>query len=71
MVGNAGNREFPYHNKDGTIEAFQYPQPSYESFRSTDPAGFGLLTVHNTSVMTWAQLNARTGEVIDGHVYHR
>ena len=71
VVGNAGNREFPYRNKDGTIEAFQYPQPSYERFRSTDPAGFGLLTVHNTSVMTWGQLNARTGEVIDAHVYHR
>ena len=53
------------------IEAFQYPQPSYERFRSTDPAGFGLLTVHNTSVMAWGQLNARTGEDIDAHVYHR
>jgi hypothetical protein len=71
VVGNAGNREFPYHNKDGSVEAFQYVQPAFEEFRSTSPAGFGLLTVHNDSVMTWRQLNARTGETIDEHIYHR
>ena len=39
VVGNAGNREFPYHNKDGSIEAFQSPQPSYEEslFHPTQP----------------------------------
>ena len=50
---------------------FAYPQPSYEEFRSTSPAGFGFLTVHNRSVMTWQQLNAKTGAVLDTHVYHR
>jgi len=53
------------------VEAFQYVQPAFEEFRSTSPAGFGLLTVHNDSVMTWRQLNARTGETIDEHIYHR
>ena len=71
VVGNAGNREFPYHNKDGSIEAFQSPQPSYEEFRSTSPAGFGLLSAPNRSVLSWRQFNARTGEPIDAHVYHR
>ena len=71
VVGNAGNREFPYRNKNGTIAAFQYPKPRYEEFRSTSPAGFGLLAVHNESVMSWQQYNARTGETIDEHVYHR
>lgn len=71
VVGNAGNREFPYHNGDGSVEAFLFPQPSYEMFRSISPAGFGLSTVHNGSAMSWTQLNSRTGDVIDAHIYNR
>lgn len=71
VVGNAGNREFPYHDKAGNIVKFAYPQPTWEHFRSTSPAGFGLLDVPNASTIVWRQFNARTGGVIDSHVYHR
>ena len=71
VVGDAGNREFPYLNKGGGVEAFQFPQPAYELFRSTSPAGFGLLAGHNGSVVTWRQCNARTGDAIDEHVFRR
>ena len=71
VVGNAGNREFPYHAHNGSVLPFAFPQPAYEEFRSASPAGFGFLTVHNGSVMTWQQFNARTGGVLDEHVYHR
>lgn len=71
IVGNAGNREFPYHEKNGSLAPFAYPLPSYERFRSPYPAGFGFLTVHNSSVMTWQQFNARTGAVLDEHTYIR
>lgn len=70
VVGNAGDREFPYHTKNGTIMPFAYPQPSWEHFRATSPAGFGLLEV-NASTMVWRQYNARTDAVIDEHVYRR
>ena len=70
VVGNAGNREFPYRYSNGTIEKFLYPQPSYERFRSTSPAGFGLLDVNETA-MQWRQLNAKSGTVIDQHLYTR
>jgi hypothetical protein len=80
VVGNAGNIEFPYgnhtlqkltHYKNSSIEAFQSPQPSWEHFRSKFPSGFGLLDVHNRSVMVWRQINARTGATIDSHVFRR
>lgn len=70
VVGNAGDREFPYHTKNGTIMPFAYPQPPWEHFRATSPAGFGLLHV-NASTMLWRQYNARTDAVIDEHVYRR
>jgi hypothetical protein len=69
VVGNAGDREFPYM-KNGTVMPFQYPQPTWEHFRATSPAGFGLLEV-NESTMVWRQYNARTDEVIDEHTYTR
>ena len=60
------------HNKNGSgIEAFQFPQPAWEHFRTPWPSGFGLLDVHNRSVMVWRQMNAMTGAVIDEHVFHR
>ena len=71
VVGNAGNREFPYHTQNGTVKPFASPQPPYEEFRSAFPSGFGFLTVHNRSVLTWQQFNARTGSVLDEHVYRR
>ena len=70
VVGNAGDREFPYHTPNGSVMPFKYPQPAWEHFRSTSPAGFGLLHV-NATTMTWRQHNARTDAVIDEHVYHR
>lgn len=42
----------------------------FESFRSTSPAGFGLLAVNETT-MVWEQFNAKTGAALDSHVYHR
>jgi hypothetical protein len=70
-VGNAGNREFPYHSSNGSVEPFEYEQPSYELSRTTWPAGYGLLHVANDTTMTWRQYNARTGAVIDAHVFRR
>ena len=70
VVGNAGDREFPYHTPNGSVMPFEYPQPAWEHFRSPSPAGFGLLEV-NATTMTWRQHNARTDAVIDEHVYHR
>jgi hypothetical protein len=52
------------------VMPFQYPQPTWEHFRATSPAGFGLLEV-NESTMVWRQYNARTDEVIDEHTYTR
>ena len=66
----SGDREFPYHAKNGSVAPFAYPQPSWEHFRATSPAGFGLLEV-NESAMVWRQYNARTDAVIDEHVYRR
>eukprot|EP00040_Diaphanoeca_grandis_P024909 m.137597 g.137597 ORF g.137597 m.137597 type:complete len:482 (-) comp29929_c0_seq1:35-1480(-) len=71
IVGNAGNREFPYKNTNGTVAGFAYPQPSYEQFRSAFPSGYGLLTVYNATTMAWQQMNAITGQPIDVHVYSR
>eukprot|EP01049_Picozoa_sp_SAG25_P010609 SAG25_NODE_1177_length_3688_cov_2.738646_3_plen_107_part_01 len=70
-MGNAGNREFPYHSSNGSVEPFEYEQPSYELSRTTWPAGYGLLHVANDTTMTWRQYNARTGAVIDAHVFRR
>ena len=51
--------------------AWAAPVPqNFESFRSTSPAGFGLLAVNETT-MVWEQFNAKTGAALDSHVYHR
>ena len=69
VVGNAGNREFPYMN--GThVRNFSYPMPSYEKARSPFPAGYGLLEV-NESTLEWTQMSSRTGRAIDSFVFQR
>ena len=64
VVGNAGNREFPY--KAG----FDEKMPPYERFRSPFPSGFGLLEVNRTA-MRFRQFNARNGSILDAHTYMR
>ena len=41
VVGNAGNRAFPYHYPNGSVEGFQFGMLSFERFRSYEPSGFG------------------------------
>ena len=57
--------------KNGIIEGFAFPMPAFERARSASPAGFGLLDIPIATTMVWRQLNARTGLVIDEHVYSR
>ena len=49
--------------------AFAYPMPDFEDMREGAPSGFGMLSVPNASTMVWKQFNAKTGAVIDEHVY--
>ena len=49
--------------------AFAYPMPDYEDMREGAPSGFGMLSVPNASTMVWKQYNAKTGAVIDEHLY--
>jgi hypothetical protein len=70
VVGNAGDREFPYHN-GSEVEGFAYPMPEFESARSAFPSGLGVLSVPNASTMVWQQLIARNGTVLDSHVFRK
>ena len=69
VVGNAGNREFPYMN--GThVRNFSYPMPLYEKARSSFPSGYGLLTT-NESTLQFTQMSSRTGHVVDSFVFQK
>jgi hypothetical protein len=70
VVGNAGNREFPYMN-GSAVAGFVYDMPAYESFRAASPSGFGLLELRDPTTMVWTQYNALTGLPIDTHTYKR
>ena len=62
VVGNAGNREFPYSKHDTWLK----PVPDNMVARSEYPSGFGLLSA-NATALTWRQFDARARKVIDEH----
>ena len=68
VVGNAGDREFPYMN-GSHVRKFAFPMPSWEKARSTFPAGYGLLAA-NASRLAWTQMSSRTGLAIDSFVFY-
>ena len=70
VVGNAGNREFPYMN-GSHVAGFAYDMPAYESYRAASPSGYGLLQMPSPSQMIWTQFSALTGKAIDTHTYER
>jgi hypothetical protein len=65
VVGNAGDREFPY------AHPWAYPMLPFERKRIADPSGFGILSVPNASTMVWRQYCSRSGKVLDEHVFSK
>ncbi len=45
VIGNAGDREFPY------AHAWAYPMLPFEHKRIAEPSGFGILNVPNATTM--------------------